>query len=238
MSQVVALVPAFEASDLVGATVRSLQDTGRVHRIVVIDDGSTDGTADAARATDAEVIRLDENVGKGGALAHGRSLLGDETSIVLLVDSDLGDTAAGVVGLLDHVRDDRLVIGVPVDAAGRGGFGLVRDLAAEGIERATGWRPVAPLSGQRAMSVQLFDAIDLAPRFAVETAMTIDAIGVGATVEEVPITVDHRHHGRTWRGFRHRAVQGAAVLRGLRPRLGTIRTLQVLVVTIVRRFRR
>lgn len=235
---VVALVPAFEAADVVASTVRSLRSTGRIDRVVVIDDASTDATADAARAAGAEVVRLEENRGKGGALAHGRGLLDDDAAAVVLVDSDLGETAAGVVELLDHVGEDRLVVGVPLDAAGRGGFGLVRDLAGEGIERATGWRPLAPLSGQRAMTPQLFDRFELAPGFAVETAMTIDAIGLGATIVEVPVAIDHRHHGRSWHGFRHRAVQGAAVVSALRPRLGTARTLGALAATVTRRLRR
>jgi glycosyltransferase involved in cell wall biosynthesis len=235
----VALVPAFRAADLVGATVRSLLATGRVARVLVVDDGSDDETATVAADAGAEVSRLDRNVGKGGALAHGLgSLAPSWDGVVLLVDADLGTTAGGVAALLDHAGPDRLVVGVPVDAAGRGGFGLVRDLAADGIERGCGVRPEAPLSGQRAVPVDLLRRLRLAPRFAVETAMTIDAVRLGAELVEVPVDVDHRHHGRTVAGFRHRAGQGVAVLRALTPRLGVVATLRVVLEGLVRRVRR
>lgn len=235
----VAIVPAFRAEDLVGATVRSLLATGRLRRVLVVDDGSDDDTAAVAADAGAEVSRLERNAGKGGALTHGVGLLDPGwDGVVLLVDSDLGASAAGVVALLDHVAEDRLVVGVPLDAAGRGGFGLVRDLAADGIERACGVRAEAPLSGQRALHVSLLRRLHLAPRFAVETAMTIDAVRLGAELVELPIEVDHRHHGRTLAGFRHRAGQGVAVLRALWPRLGTLGTVRVLVAGLVRRIRR
>ena len=49
--------------------------------------------------------------------------------------------------------------------------------------------------------------------------MTIDAVRSGARVVEVPCPFDHHHTGRTWRAFRHRAGQGADVLRAGVPRL-------------------
>ncbi|MDP8955316.1 MAG: hypothetical protein M3N37_10480, partial [Actinomycetota bacterium] len=106
-------------------------------------------------------------------------------------------------------------------AGGRGGFGAVRRLAAAGIRRATGHRPSAPLSGQRAVRSQLLRSLPLAERFGMETAMTIDARRAGARVVEVDVAMDHRHTGRSLAGFAHRARQGADVLRALWARLTT-----------------
>ncbi|MEO1064894.1 MAG: glycosyltransferase family 2 protein [Actinomycetota bacterium] len=237
MGPIVAIVPAFRAADLVGATVGSLQSTERLDRIVVVDDGSDDGTDEVARTAGAEVLVLDRNVGKGAALAAGLAHA-PEAGTYLFVDSDLGETAAGVVELLDHVDDETVAIGVPVAAAGRGGFGIVRDLSAAGIESGTGLRLVAPLSGQRAVPASLAHRFELAPRFAVETAMTIDAVGLGARIVEVAIEVDHRHHGRTLRGVRHRAGQGLDVIRALLPRIGVRGVIRSLAAVASRRFRR
>ena len=129
MRPVVAIVPAYRSADLVGTTVATLRSTGRVDRIVVVDDGSDDGTGNVAAEAGAEVVSLARNVGKGAALTAGVEHA-TEAGTYLFVDSDLGATAAGVVDLLDHVDGETLVIGVPVAAGGRGGFGIVRDLSA------------------------------------------------------------------------------------------------------------
>src|SRR5207302_5679249 len=88
-----------------------------------------------------------------------------------------------------------------------------------GAERATGWRPAAPLSGQRAVRAEVLRSVDLASGFGLETALNIDAVRAGARVLEVPVVMEHRHTGRGPRGFAHRAAQGADVARALWPRL-------------------
>lgn len=57
--------------------------------IVVVDDGSTDGTADAARATGATVLEQRPNAGKGAALRLGfRRALDDGAEAILTLDAD------------------------------------------------------------------------------------------------------------------------------------------------------
>jgi cellulose synthase/poly-beta-1,6-N-acetylglucosamine synthase-like glycosyltransferase len=63
-------VPCFNNANTVGLAVKSLQaQTVPVTDAFVIDDGSTDGTGDAARATGARVIRFESNRGRGAARA-------------------------------------------------------------------------------------------------------------------------------------------------------------------------
>ncbi len=231
---VVAIVPAYEVADLVAATVERLVATGRLDRIVVVDDASADGSGDVARRAGAEVVTASRNGGKGSAVALGVTAAPDAGSY-LLVDADLGATAGATVELLDHVGPNQVVIGVPVAAAGRGGFGLVRDLAAGGIAAATGWRPRAPLSGQRAVPGPVLRDLVLAPRFALETAMTIDLWHRGVVVVEVDVEVDHRHHGRTLAGLAHRGGQGVDVIGALVARLGVARTAHVAASVLLAR---
>jgi glycosyltransferase involved in cell wall biosynthesis len=63
-----ALVPAYGAEKTVGAVVRGLREHCPV---LVVDDGSNDGTGEAARLAGAEVLRLSPNGGKGTALRAG-----------------------------------------------------------------------------------------------------------------------------------------------------------------------
>jgi hypothetical protein len=217
---VVALIPAFQSADRIAATAAATASIPGVTRVLVVDDGSRDGTADAALAVGVEVLVLPENLGKGGAVAAGVAASHD-ADVFLLVDADLGDTARESARLLPPVLRDEadLTVAVLPDAAGRGGFGLVRNAAAWGIRRCTGWSTAAPLSGQRALRASfLRDLVD-ARRFGLEVAMTVDVLRAGGRVVEVEAHIEHRHTGRSWSGFVHRGRQGLDVARALWPRI-------------------
>ena len=232
---VVALVPAKDRADSVGATVGALRQVAGVDEVVVVDDGSTDETTPVALAAGARVVRLEANVGKGDAVRAGIDAT-PHAGVYLLIDADLGSTAARAGDLLGPVLagDADMTIAVLPSAGRRGGFGGVRRLAAAGIARGTGGRlvPRAPLSGQRAVRAELLRSLDLASRFGLETALSIDAVRAGARVAEVDVDLDHRHTGRSVAGFRHRAVQGSQIARALWPRLTTARQRVVAIVVL------
>jgi hypothetical protein len=216
------MVPAKDSEASVGATVTAL--LALVDEVLVVDDGSSDATSAAALAAGARVLRLPANVGKGGAVAAGVAAVPD-AEVYLLIDADVGDTAAVAGALLGPVVDGSadMTVGVLPSAGTRGGFGKVRDLARRGIRRGSGFEAQAPLSGQRAVRGPLLRSLELAPRFGLETGLTIDAVRAGARVVEVDVPMEHRHTGRTVAGFRHRARQGRDVVRALWPRLTSAR---------------
>lgn len=229
---VVAIVPAKDRADSIGATVCALLASSLIDTVVVVDDGSTDATATAALDAGGDptdhrlvVVVLPRNVGKGAAVAAGIDAA-PTASTYVLIDADLGATAAVATTLLRPVLagDADLAIGVPVTAAGsRGGFGTVKQLAAGGIRRASGFETTAPLSGQRAIRGDVLRSLALADRFGLETAMTIDAVRAGHRVVEVPIEFEHRHTGRKLAGFAHRGRQGFDIVRALWSRATTAR---------------
>ena len=61
MTHAVAIVPAKDRVDLVAATVSALLDTGEVGEVLVVDDGSVDGTGESASKAGARVIALKSN---------------------------------------------------------------------------------------------------------------------------------------------------------------------------------
>ena len=221
---VVAVVPAKDRADSVAATVGALRGLPTVDEVVVVDDGSTDATVGHALAAGARVLSLAANVGKGGAVRAAVEAT-PHADVYLLVDADLGDTAVLAGDLLGPVLagDADMTIAVLPSAGRRGGLGSVRRLAGGGIARATAgrFRPRAPLSGQRAVRGPLLRSLPLAERFGLEVGLSIDAVRAGARVVEMDLPMDHRHTGRSVAGFRHRATQGAHIVRALWPRLTT-----------------
>ena len=84
------VVPAFDEGPRIGDTVRSLRSVlGELDlEIVVVDDGSTDGTAEAAEAAGADlVVRLPTNTGKGAAVRAGFAAATGEA--IAYTDADL-----------------------------------------------------------------------------------------------------------------------------------------------------
>jgi glucosyl-3-phosphoglycerate synthase len=127
----------------------------------------------------------------------------------LFLDADLEGSAATAAPLVEPIVTGQadMTIAVLPPAPG-GGHGFVVRLATRGIERATGWTPTQPLSGQRCMTRALFDRLQpFARGFGVETGLTIDALQLGARVVECEVPITHRVTGTSWRDQRHRARQ-------------------------------
>lgn len=207
------LVTAHDESDSVGATIAALWRAFPGARVVVADDGSGDRTAERARAAGVEVARSERNIGKGGAATLGARVLldgcDDDGDLVLLCDADLEGSSAELTVLVDTVEQDPDVLAVATFARRvGGGFGVALGAAGWVIRRRTSLEPVAPISGQRAMTAGLLSrVIPFARGFGMETAMTIDAHRAGARLVEVELPLEHRATGRNVAGFAHRAHQ-------------------------------
>jgi glycosyltransferase involved in cell wall biosynthesis len=223
---VVAIVPAHDEADRVGATVTAALSVAEIDRVLVIDDGSTDDTAARARSAGADVARLASNLGKGSALEAGLDQCADEADVVVFLDADLGQTAAEAGALIRPVLTDAadMTIAVLPRPAGSGGFGLVKALARGGIQRLAGFEAAAPLSGQRALSrAAVAAARPLERGFGVEVGLTVRVCRAGLRVLEVPTDMRHAATGRDLAGFVHRGRQFlavAAALVRLAPRAG------------------
>jgi Glycosyl transferase family 2 len=210
--KVVALVAAHEESARIAATVTALH--GLVDEVVVVDDGSSDGTSSAALVAGATVLRASRRRGKGRAIEESLERL-PPADLWLLADADLGLTASGLGPLVDAVREGTADVAIAAfPKLGGGGFGMVKGTAARLIRAACGFDTREPLSGQRALTAAALAAVrPLAPGFGVEVAMTIDAVRAGLRLVEIPIEgLSHRPTGRGARGFAHRARQGADIL--------------------------
>ncbi|SEP75381.1 glycosyltransferase [Microlunatus flavus] len=233
-ARVACIIPAKDEQERIGATVTAARGLPGVETVVVCDDGSSDATAQHAGAAGAVVVSHERNRGKAAAVESAVNGLGvleqrdrsPEATILLLLDADLGATAARCAPLVEAVVAGRAALAIAVlppqqtaDGQQAGGMGLVTGTARRGIEELTGWSPRAPLSGQRCLTRRAFElASPLAPGWGMEVGMTIDVLRAGLVVEEVDVDLTHRATGTDLAAQLHRASQLKDVTRALAAR--------------------
>jgi len=203
-----ALVPALDCADTIAGVVRGARS--HVDCVLVVDDGSSDTTANEARAAGAEVLSHGQNLGKGVALAAGLRYLEERGfSHAISLDADGQHLADEIPKLVAEsaAHPRALVVGarqIESEVAAIKRFGnefanlWVRIATGEDLgDTQCGFRvyPIAPTlalhpSGQR---------------FDFETEVLIRARRAGIEVRSVPIRVfypppdlRHSHYDRVW----------------------------------------
>jgi glycosyltransferase involved in cell wall biosynthesis len=210
----VVVVAARNEVDRIAATLIALADSFPGSKLVVADDASDDATGDVALAHGAEVVSRGRPHGKGANVSAAVASVIERASepgppTFLLCDGDLGDSARELPALVEAVESGECEMAI---AAFRlrvgGGFGVALRYARRAIERLCGFRAIAPISGQRALSA---DAIRAAHPFAdgygMEIGITVDVVRAGLSVREIELDLSHRATGRSLGGFLHRARQ-------------------------------
>lgn len=211
--KVMVIVPAYNEEKRLKDTLEAIRSIGSVDLIRVVNDGSSDRTADVARQAGVELLDLAVNVGKGEAL--NRASRDVPADVVVFLDADLGRTAVEAAKIIQPVIDGEadLCIGKFPPPLKKGGFGFVKGLAAWGI-RKEGFESAEPLSGQRAMTVEVLQKVlPFHAGFGIEVGMTIRALRNGYRVKEVPVNMGHAETGRDLKGFIHRGEQFRDVLK-------------------------
>lgn len=209
------MIPAYNEAERIGATLRALKQLSlpQPYEVIVIDDGSVDETARIAREQGADRILTQPNKGKGAALNFG--FMESKGDLLLLLDADIGTTAAEALKLLQPVLEDKADMTIatfPIRKNKGGGFGFVVGLARWGIRKYTGRAMSAPLSGQRALKRAVVEQCGgFAEHWGVEIALTILALRNGFRVEEVPTEMTHRVTGRKLKDILHRIAQFRSV---------------------------
>jgi glycosyltransferase involved in cell wall biosynthesis len=186
------IVPALN-EDAIGEVVAALRSTGPWHEIIVVDDGSTDGTGARAAAAGAVVVRHPYNKGNGAAVKSGiRRATGAH---VLIVDGDGQHRPGDAARLVGRLADYELVVGArsastQATAARRFGNAALNWLASYLTAR-----PIPDLtSGFRAARREcLLEFIHLMPNgFSTPTTTTLAFLKAGYSVCFEPIEAEQR----------------------------------------------
>ena len=218
------VLPTFnEAENLERIVAAALDVLGRAapegFRILVVDDGSPDGTgaiADrlAAEHAQVRVLHRTERQGLGPAyLAGFRHALDAGAGFVFEMDSDFSHDPADLARLLAAVRDDGADVALGsryVDGGGVTDWGLVRRVVSRGGSRYAQLVlgiPVSDLTGGfKCFRAEVLEAIDLptvrSRGYAFQVELTYRAVQRGFRVVEVPITFRDREVGTSKMSWR------------------------------------
>jgi glycosyltransferase involved in cell wall biosynthesis len=187
------IVPALNEADAIGDLVRALRGSGPWHEVIVVDDGSTDGTGERAREAGAIVVRHPYNKGNGAAVKSGvRRATGDA---ILVVDGDGQHRPGDAVRLVNRLDEYDLVVGArstttQASTSRRLGNALLNRLATYLTDR-----EIPDLtSGFRAARREcMLEFLHLLPNgFSTPTTTTLAFIKAGYSVAFEPIDAEQR----------------------------------------------
>ncbi|MBC7794845.1 MAG: glycosyltransferase family 2 protein [Clostridia bacterium] len=211
------IIPALDEEDSVGAVVRSFLALPRVREILVVDNGSSDRTAEVAAEAGARVIR-EPRRGYGSACLAAIAALKRDNDVVVFVDADASDDPADFVALIAPIVADHadLVIGSRV--LGNAEPGAFSPQQRIGSRIAGAWLrlrfglPATDLGPFRAVRRSVLDSLrmaDLTYGWTVE--MQIKAAQQGVRYVEIPVAYRNRRAGKSKVSGTLRGVAGATM---------------------------
>ncbi len=190
--RVVALIPAFNEADTIASVVQGLRES--LAQVIVVDDGSTDQTAERARHAGAEVLVHEQNLGKGHAIRTGlvRVLAGDFTH-VLLLDGDMQHVPGEAPRLLRAAETSEADVVIGERAFKRSEMPASRFHANRIGSRVLSWFVGVPLAdtqcGFRVFRTDAVRPLALsATGYEIETEMLVKVRRRGGRVTSVPVS--------------------------------------------------
>ena len=212
---VTVLVAAYNEAPVIGNVVRDALRAVPSGEVLVVDDGSTDGTDRTAAVAGARVLRLSTNAGKGAAVRLG---LGEARGeVIVLIDGDGQDDPTEIPRLLEALRPDvDLVVGSRF--IGRFEPGAITPVNHWGnrfltsvINRLFGTALTDTQAGFKAFRAETLRRLKLrAKRYDIEVDLLLGILRAGGRVIEVPVRRGPRQHGES---RLHSLRDGARILR-------------------------
>jgi glycosyltransferase involved in cell wall biosynthesis len=190
-SDIVAVIPAYQCSPTIARVVAGARQ--HVTTVIVVDDGSSDGTGELARTAGAQVETLPRNRGKGFALRRGLEVaLGLEPAAIVLLDGDAQHDTAEIPRLIDAWSKGQgdLVVGSrwgDAEAIPRVRY-WTNYIGSRILSWMAGVELLDSQSGFRLLAGPLVRRLGLtADGYAIESEMLIKAARLGARISHAPV---------------------------------------------------
>ncbi len=203
--RVAILIPAYNEAENVGRVIERLpaEVCGVATAVLVVDDGSRDGTDQVARAHGAAVARHVVNRGGGAALRTGYRLLSDsEASIVVTIDADGQHLPEEMARLVQPIIDGEVAMAHGSRVLGEADKNTFsRELGIVFFNRVvsliTGTKVSDCSNGYRAVRADVLPTLVLRQEQFHTSEFMIEAIKRGIPAKEVPVTVVSRLSGHS-----------------------------------------
>lgn len=193
-NNLVAVLPAYNAAEHISGVISKLLEIFPPDKIIVVDDGSGDGTGDIASRAGVRIVKHPRNLGKGAALRSGfceaLSIKGVEAIVVM--DADGQHDPEDIPRLVEAFAAGgvELVVGNRMNA--KGSMPTVRvatNLITSGIvSLLAGKRVPDSQNGFRLVATSLLRRIKLeSNRYEIESELIIRASRAGARIASVPV---------------------------------------------------
>jgi len=189
------LIPAFNEAQRLPNVLRELGTLKEPHRVVVIDDGSRDKTAERARDLGATVLRLPFNLGYGSALQTGYKYAhAAKASLVVQMDADGQHDPRFIPELIAPIRDGSadLVIGSRFARQTSYRMGWLHSLGRrlfQRVARVAGLHVTDPTSGLQAMNGSVLELYsgDFFPSDYPDVDVLLEAFRRGLRIRECAV---------------------------------------------------
>jgi len=188
----VAIIPAFNEAGTIADVIAGL--AGTVEHVLVVDDGSTDGTAAIARRAGAEVLEYGGNRGKGHAIRSAIAVAMDRGfTHALMLDGDMQHLPNEAPRLLEKAAQSGADVVLGERRFGRDEMPASRYHANRLGSRVLSWfvgsRFQDTQCGFRVFRLEALRGVALKARgYDIETEMLVKLSRHGATIATVPIT--------------------------------------------------
>ncbi len=221
----IAIIPAFNEERFIGSVV--LKAKKYVDTVLVVDDGSSDLTAEIAQAAGAIVVPMERNRGKGAALNYGFQKARElGAHAIVMLDGDGQHRPEEIPTVLAPIQEEwaDIVVGSRyLDRKSRVPF--ARILGHRFFNSFTNWLTGTHVtdsqSGFRAFSSKALQQIDFESKdFSVESEMQFLAAQKDLKMVEVPVLIQYTDHPK-----RSLIPHGVSVLNGILRLIGQHRPL-------------